>query len=109
MSAVWSEGFIGLEWKADWSLCCGSVSRVVNAVGYLRRVSQGPSAGSTRVVCLRHAHPLLGSAMLDPRLGVAWFDRGRFFQGRRYPYLLGNQRTPLARGLFPMRSLTGGS
>lgn len=48
---------------------------VVNAAGYLRRVSLGAGVGSTQVVPFRHARPLLlGSVTPDLRLGVAGFD-----------------------------------
>jgi hypothetical protein len=54
----------------------GSMSGLVNAASHLWRVSPGLGAGSTRAVPFRHTQPpLLGSAMPDPRLGAAEFDR----------------------------------
>jgi hypothetical protein len=52
MSVMQPEGFVGHEWEADRCSCRGSVSHMVNVASYLRRVSLGPSAGSTRVVTL---------------------------------------------------------
>jgi hypothetical protein len=64
------------------------MSGVVNAASHLWRVTPGPSAGCTRVVPFRHAHPpLSGSAMASPGLGVAGLDPGWV--------LLGLARLPL--------------
>jgi hypothetical protein len=84
MSVLQPEGLIGHEWKADRRLCRGSVPSVVNASGHLCRVSLGPREGSTRVISLRFARPLSGSAMPDPRLDGVGFVWGRCFQGRRF-------------------------
>jgi hypothetical protein len=66
MSAMRFEVFIGHEWKANRRLRCGSVPGIVYAIDYLRRVSLRSVAGSTRVVSLRHACPLSGSATPRP-------------------------------------------
>jgi hypothetical protein len=50
------EKSIGHQWEADWCLCCGSVSGVVNAASYLWWVSLGPGEGSTRAVPFRAGH-----------------------------------------------------
>lgn len=61
--------------KGDQRPRSGLMTGVVNAAGYLRRVSLGAGVGSTQVVPFRHARPLLlGSVTPDLRLGVAGFD-----------------------------------
>lgn len=72
MSDIRSEGFIGQEWEVDRRLRYGSVSGVVNATGYLQRVSLGPGTESTRVVSLRHARP---SYLVSPRLTLGSVPR----------------------------------
>jgi hypothetical protein len=57
ISALQSEGFVGHEWEADWSSCCGSTLGAVNVVRHLRLTNLEPGAGSTRVVSLWHARP----------------------------------------------------
>jgi hypothetical protein len=59
MSAMRPKGFIGHECEVDRCPCCGSVLDVVNAANYLRRVSLGSSAGTTRVVPFRTPTPPL--------------------------------------------------
>jgi hypothetical protein len=55
MSAMWPKGFVGNKWEVDPRQRCGSMPGEVNAANYLRRVSLGPSVGSTRVVPFQHA------------------------------------------------------
>jgi hypothetical protein len=85
MSNIRPEGFIGQEWEVDQRLRYGSVSGVVNATSYLQRVSLEPGMGSTRVVFLRHARPLLsGSVTLDPELDAAGFEWGWVLSGHTF-------------------------
>jgi hypothetical protein len=109
MSVMWPEGFVGYKWDADRRSHHGSMLGVVNATSYLRWVSLGPEAGSTRVVPLRHARPPLGSTTSDPSLGATGFDRGRVLSRLTYPPLSADQRALAARALSLVHSLTGGS
>jgi hypothetical protein len=104
MSAMRIEGSVGHDWEADRRSCRGSVPSVVNATGYLRQASLGLDMGSTRVVSLRHAWPLVpGSSMPDLGLGVVWLDRGQVLLGLTYLPLLADHRVPATKGSFLSR------
>jgi hypothetical protein len=74
---------------------------MVNAADYLRRVSLGSGARSTRVVPLRHARPFLsGSAMPNLGLSATGFDSGWVLSGLTYPSPPADQWAIATRGFF---------
>jgi hypothetical protein len=85
MSVIGPEVLVGHEWEADRRYTVARCQAWLNAVGYLWRVSLGSGTGSTRVVSFRHVQPpLSGSAMPNPRLDAAGFDRGWVLLGLTY-------------------------
>jgi hypothetical protein len=66
---------VGDEWEADRRRAVAQRQTWLSVVGYLRIVSLGPGARSTRVVPFQHTRPhLSGSATPDPGLGAEGFD-----------------------------------
>lgn len=76
MSALWAEGLVGHEWKADRCPCYHSMLGMVNTTCHLWRVDFGPDEGSTRVISLWFAVPSIQFHHPDPRLGVVGLIRG---------------------------------
>jgi hypothetical protein len=102
INVLQSEVLIGHEWEADRRRDVARCQALLNAIGYLLRVSLGLGTRSTRVVPFRHARPpLSGSATPDPGLGVVGFDRGRVLSGLTHPPVPTNRQALATRGPSP--------